>query len=116
MVEPRTVFKGKIKSVVTLKSVEAKYTRAEKSVYKPTAHSLQTCTTWDVNRKSRLIRREAQTSTQVLIKHNDNEERPGDMRFRGDSIVQFALSTLGTHLSITTPNLPSITQDPLLTR
>ena len=35
------------------------------------------------------------------------------MRSRGYSIVQFAISTLGTHLSLTTPNLPSITQNEL---
>ena len=41
----------------------------------------------------------------------DLEESLGKMRSRGDSIVRFILSTLGTHLSITTPYLPSIAQD-----
>ena len=34
------------------------------------------------------------------------------MSSRGDDIAYFALSTLGTHLSDATPNLPAITQDP----
>ena len=38
------------------------------------------------------------------------------MRPSGDSIVRFALSTLGTHLAIPTPNLPYVTQDSLTRR
>ena len=50
----------------------------------------------------------------TLYGHLDNlEESLGEMRSRGDNIVRFALGTLGTHLSLTSPNLPSIAQDPL---
>ena len=47
---------------------------------------------------------------------DDIEKSLGVLSSRGDDIAHFALSTLGTHLSDTTPNLPSITQDPLTRR
>ena len=70
--------------------------------------------------RTKLVKRErSYTDTRhedALYGHLDDlEESLGEMRSSGDSIVCFALSTLGTHLSITTPNLPPVTQD-LLTR
>ena len=63
------------------------------------------------------VRSHEDSRNDTLYGHLDDlEESLGEMRSRGDSIVRFALSTLGTHLSITTPNLPYVTQDPLTRR
>ena len=42
-VVPPTEFEDRMKSVVALKSVKAKHTRAGMSIYKPDVRSLQTC-------------------------------------------------------------------------
>ena len=68
------------------------------------------------NDRTQLVERHRSQRDSLYGHLDDLEETLGEMRSRGDSIVQFALSTLGTHLSLTTPSLPSITQDPLTRR
>ena len=64
------------------------------------------------NDRTQLVERHRSQRDSLYGHLVDLEETLGEMRSRGDSIVKFAPSTLGKNLSITTPNLPSITQDP----